>query len=182
MTDNADGTEAENTEAPEQDESPAQATQAPDEVTKLRSRNAGLDAKVTSLNDSLKEAQARADAAEARAIALAEGKDNGDAELRAQLAAKDAALETVKREAALARIEAKYPETFAVLGDSAASLSADKLAEAEARFQGVADAVPSSPIGNNPPRGTQAAPKTAKERYEAELATFKATPLPWLGE
>jgi hypothetical protein len=139
---------------------------APDEVTTLRSRNAGLDAKVTSLTKLQSEAVARAEAAEARALELAAGKDNGDKELRAQLEALQKENATAKRDALLARIEGKYPETFAVLGEAAANLSADKLAEAEARFKGVAEpAAPGRPIGNNPPRtqGPTGGPSTGTE-------------------
>lgn len=164
MTENA-GTTPETPEAQEPAaELPATGTVVvPDEVTTLRSRNAGLDAKVSALQ--LAEKAAKAEAAEAKAALAAyeQGKVGSEAALASQLQAKEAELEKVRKDAQLARIEAKYPETFAVLGEAAANLSADKLAEAEARFKGVAAEVETTqrPIGNNPSR-TQGGASTAQ--------------------
>lgn len=179
MADNENGTTSEATEAQE----PATATGTqPDELVTLRSRNAGLDAKVTSLSQKAAAEKARADAAEARALALADAKENGDAELRAELERIKAESAKTREEAKLARIEAKYPETFSVLGQSAASLADDQLAAAEARFAGVAAGAgaPARPIGNNPSRvGSTSGPQTAKERLADMEAKIRATPIPW---
>lgn len=151
-------------------------TPQPDEVTTLRSRNAGLDAKVTSLSQQYAAEKAAREAAEARALALAESKENGDQELRAQLGRERAALALAQREAALARIEAQYPETFAVLGETAATLSADQLAAAEARFKGVAasgDTPP--PLGANPARTSSAPAKNIEDMTTAELKAHMRT-------
>jgi hypothetical protein len=172
MADGNEGTAPVEGQAPVIDAAPAAAASGtvtqPDEVTTLRSRNAGLDAKVTELSKAEKAAIARAEAAEARAIELANGKDNGDAELRAQLSAKDEELGKVRREAALARIEAKYPETFGVFGDTAASMTEDQLAASEARFAGVTETSTPTPAGINAPRVIAGA-KAIEDMTAAEL-------------
>jgi len=145
-----------------------------DEVTTLRSRNAGLDAKVTEL---MKATQAAQDAAAAAAQKLADyesGKVQADEALRAQLQAKEAELAQVARDAALARIEAKYPETFAVLGEAAASLSVDQLAASEARFAGVPATVETkvpTPVGNSAARQPSQA-KDPESMSSAELQAY----------
>lgn len=138
------------------------------EVTTLRSRNAGLDAKVTSLSEANKAAIARAEAAEARALALAEGKENGDQELRAQNEQLKADAASARQEALLNKIEAKYPETFGVLGAVAATLTEDQLAASEARMVGVESGNP-APLGANPSRAGAGAPKAIEDMNVAEL-------------
>lgn len=173
MSDTNEGTTEGAAEAqPVESDAPATGTQtAPDEVTTLRSRNAGLDAKVTALSASEKAAIARAEAAEQRALELAEGKDNGDAELRAQLSAKEQELADIRREAALARIEAKYPETFGVLGEAAAALTADQLAASEARFAGVPieTTTQPTPVAGNAPRQPAGGAKAIEDMSVKEL-------------
>ena len=155
MADNQAGTTPETGQAQTDPtaSAPTGTAQPQDEVTTLKSRNAGLDAKVSALLTA--ESTAKAEAAEARAklAAYEQGKVGSDEALRTQLQAKETELATARQEALLARIEAKYPETFAVLGEAAANLSADKLAEAEARFKGVSSEETSvKPKGNNPAR------------------------------
>ena len=184
MTENA-GTTPETAEAQTPAaELPATGTPVvPDEVTTLRSRNAGLDAKVSALQTAEKAAKAEAADAKAALAAYEQGKVGSEVALAERLKAKDAELEAVRKEAQLARIEAKYPETFAVLGEAAANLSADKLAEAEARFKGVAAAETTQrPIGNNPSR-TQGGASTAQtnpgeETLEQMRKRIFAMPLP----
>ena len=152
MADNENGTTTEVTEVQKTAEKPATVTQ-PDELVTLRSRNAGLDAKVSSLLEAEKVATAKATAAEAKLAAYEAGKVGGDEALRAQLQVSKDETATARREAALARVEAKYPETFAVLGEDAVNMSAAKLAETEARFRGVPDETDHGrPVGNNPAR------------------------------
>ena len=184
MTDEIAGTTPTPTEA--QTAAPAETgtPSAPDEVTTLKSRNAGLDAKVTALIESQKKAEAAAAEATAKLSAYEAGKVGADEALRAQLQAKEAELETVRKEAALARIAAQYPETFAVLGEATASLSADKLAEAEARFKGVAETKTPPPIGTNPSR-TQGGASTAQvnpaeDTVEAARNRLRNLVPPWV--
>lgn len=180
MTDGNAGTPNPTDQAPAAETTPvvpaSGTAPAVDEVTTLRSRNAGLDAKVTELSKSEKAAIARAEAAEARAIELANGKDNGDAELRAQLSAKDKELEAALKDGLLARIEAKYPETFSVLGEAAAALTADQLAASEARFAGVPaeSNTPPTPVGTNAPRPAAGSAKAIEDMSVQELLAEQA--------
>lgn len=168
-------------EAPEAGAAPAAAaTGTPaqaDEVTTLRSRNAGLDAKVTALMAETASEKAAREAAEQKLRDYEAGKVGADEALRAQLEAKEAELATERRATALARIEAKYPETFSVLGDAAASLTADQLAASEARFAGVpAESSTPVPVGTGAARVPAAGPKPIEdmnvEELKAHLHTF----------
>lgn len=169
-------TETENagtsSEAPE---APATGTPAatPDEVTTLRSRNAGLDAKVTELSLAKAAAEAAATAAATKLADYEAGKVNADEALRAQLAAAQVETEKARREAVLASVESKYPETFAVLGEASASLTADQLAASEARFRGVpAEATETTtkptPLTTGAPR-PPATTKSIEDMTAAEL-------------
>jgi hypothetical protein len=134
------------------------------EVTTLRSRLAGLDAKVTALQGETAAEKSAREAAEQKLRDYEAGKVNADEALRAQLAEKETEAAAARRDAALARIEAKYPETFAVLGEAAASLTADQLAASEARFAGVpAPVETSTPV---PPANNGARPPTTRKNIE----------------
>lgn len=183
MPNTNEGTAAPAGEAQTTEEAPAQtaapeATGTPvpaDEVTTLRSRNAGLDAKVTELTKARLAAEEAAAQAATKLAQYESGVVKGDEALRAQLQAKEAELNAARQEASLARIAAAYPETFAVLGDAAANMPADKLAEAEARFKGVA-ALPAEsntppPVGNNAARPLAPGIKPVEDMT---LAEFKA--------
>lgn len=121
-------------EAPAKADAPKDAPVAQDEVSLLRSRYAGQTAKVTELQTAKAALQAERDALRAERDALKTGEVNKDEALKALLAAKDEEIAAVRRETALARIEAKYPETFAELGEATASFSEEKLASLEARL------------------------------------------------
>jgi hypothetical protein len=170
MDENA-GTTTEAAEAPKPADKPATDTQsAPDEVTTLRSRNAGLDAKVTELTKASKAAEQKAADALAKLQAYEEGKVGSEEALRAQLQRVEAEAAQARREAKVARIEAKFPETFKVFGDAVAEMGEDKLAEAETRFKGVPaeSDTPPKPLGNNPSR-TQGAASDAQTGGEETL-------------
>ena len=176
MTDENAGTPPVEGEAPAAGTAPATGTPpAADEVTTLRSRNAGLDAKVTELTNATKLAEQRAaEAAQKLADYEAGTVSKGEA-LRAQLASKEAELAQARQEAQVARIAAKFPETFGVLGDAAAALTEDQLAASEARFAGV-PATPETPkpMGANPPR-TPGGAKSIEDMTAAELRAHLAT-------
>ena len=178
MTDTSAGATPESEEAQQVAAAVTTGTPPPvDEATTLRSRNAGLDAKVTSLIQQAATEKARADAAEARALALASDKENGDAELRALVEAQKLLIAKTAAEAKLARIEAKYPESFGVLGDAAAGLTDDQLAANEARlvagFAGQTETP--TPVGANPGRTQSALPKAIEDMTTAELRKHLAT-------
>lgn len=182
MTETAGTTEAtaEGQQDAGQTPAPAAAPQSADEVTTLRSRLAGLDAKVTSLTQETAKERAAREAAEQKLRDYEAGKVGADEALRAQVEQKEAELALVRKEAALARIEAKYPETFSVLGQAAAALTPDQLAASEARFAGVA-APPETPVplGSNPARPQAPAAKAIEdmsiEELKAHLRTFPAS-------
>jgi len=172
MTDTNEGATPESEEAQQAAATATVGTPTPvDEVTTLRSRNAGLDAKVTSLIQQAAVEKARADAAEARALALASDKENGDAELRALVEAQKLLIAKTAAEAKLARIEAKYPESFGVLGDAAAGLTDDQLAANEARLTArfAGEIETPTPVGANPGRTQSAVPKAIEDMTAAEL-------------
>lgn len=160
-------------EAPE---APATGTPAaaPDEATTLRSRNAGLDAKVTELTLAKAAAEAAAQASATKLADYEAGKVNADEALRAQLAAAQGETATARKEAALALVEAKYPETFAVLGEASASLTADQLAASEARFRGVPAEPTETTIKPTPlSTGTARPPTTAKNIEDMSAAELR---------
>jgi len=180
MADNDAGTTAVVDQAPEGTE-PATGTEpqgtapAVDEVTTLKSRNAGLDAKVTTLSQQIAQERAAREAAEARALELAQGKTNGDEELRAQLTKAQEVIAAAEKRAQIADIKATYPEAYSVLGDVVANMTPDALAAAEARFLGVPAESnrPPEPIGNNAAR-PQTGVKSIQEMNLAELKAYMA--------
>jgi hypothetical protein len=150
-----------------------QAASTPDNT--LLSRIAGLDAKVTALvNETAREKAAR-EAAEQKLRDYEAGTVGADEALRAQVAAKDAELAQVRKEAALTAIKAQYPETFSVLGEAAATLTADQLAASEARFAGPAETSAPVPVGINAarqPAGTKAIEDMSIAELEKHLKTM----------
>lgn len=174
MTDtNAEGTEVQTPEAQPDAGTPKVGT---DEVTTLRSRNAGLDAKVTSLIATSAAEKQRADAAEARLRELLDGaaatNEDFGARLRTLEAERDEALKLAKS----GLLSSKFPETYKVFGDAVASMSEAALAEAEARFAGVAaeSNTPPTPVGNNVTRPAQTTAKSIEEMSLDELKQYGA--------
>jgi hypothetical protein len=147
----------------------------PDEVTLLKSRTAGLDAKVTELQLKATVAEQAAAAAVAKLADYEAGKVQADEALRAQLALKDVAMAKVLRDAALLHVETKYPETFGVLGAVAATLTEDQLAASEARFAGVVESGAPTPLGSNPARTLAPAAKAIEDMSLAELRKHLGT-------
>lgn len=144
--------------------------------TTLLSRIAGLDAKVTSLTQETAKEKAAREAAEQKLRDYEAGKVGADEALRAQVEAKDAELAKVRQEARLAKIEAKYPETFGVLGEAAAGLTDDQLAASEARFVGVGESsTPQKPLGNNQQRQQASGSKAIEDMSPAELRAHLKT-------
>jgi chromosome segregation ATPase len=175
MTDTNEGTTQEAGEAQvELGETPA-ASDTPDftaEVTTLRSRNAGLDAKVTELSKSQKALTEETATLKASLTEAQKGVVDKDEALRAQLQAKDDELTAVRREIAMTKVQSQYPEAFAELGDAAAALEPEKLAALEARLSGATDSgEPPRPQGANPGRAQSAGPKAVEDMSLAELET-----------
>jgi hypothetical protein len=157
---------------PEANTAPAAGTPAPvDEVTTLRSRNAGLDAKVSTLMQQIAAEKAAREAAEAKAQEYVSGRANEDEDTRALLQRLSAELESAKTVAKVADLRAKYPETYSVLGDAISGLTEEALAASEARFLGVPaeSNTPPKPVGNNAARPLAPANKPIEEMTLAEL-------------
>lgn len=163
---------------------PAPAAAASQQDTTFLSRIAGLDAKVTSLVESNTAKDKELETLRKQIADAQAGVVNADEALRAQVAAKDAELAQARTDAALARIEAKYPETFSVLGAAAATLTVDQLAASEARFAGVPSetTTPPIPVGTGAPRTPAPGAKAIEDMSLAELeASLKAMPRSVLG-
>jgi hypothetical protein len=163
----------------EQGGSPAPAgTPAPvDEVTTLRSRNAGLDAKVTTLMQQIADERKAREAAEAKANEYISGKANEDQDTRALLQRLNAELEAAKRAAGAATLATKYPEAYTLLGEAIAGMTEDTLAATEARLRGVPveSHTPPVPVGNAPSRTPSAAPKNIEDMSLTELKEYSKT-------
>jgi hypothetical protein len=177
MTDNA-GTNDGDVEVPAAEGTseapPTSATQTPDEVTRLKSRAAGLDAKVTELSRSEAAAKAERDAALARLNDYEAGKVGNDEALKSQLQAKDAELAEARREASVARLQATYPESYLELGDAIANLTPEKLASIEARLSGVPSEDDSpTPRRSNPAR-TPGTPTRGNGLEDLSIEDLKA--------
>lgn len=165
MADDNDGT------APATDATPAAPAaaevQTPDELATLKSRNSGLNAKVTELQKQLADERTGRTAAEQAAA----GKAGTDDVLNKRIAELTEELEAGKRSAALAQKGASYPEAYKELGEDIATMSSEKLAALEARLTSAKDSGEEQetprPVGNNPQRTT--GPKNIEDMTSAEL-------------
>jgi len=172
----ADGTAP----AEEADASAAAAAQTPDELATLKSRNSGLNKANTELQQALAAEKAARAAAEKAADDLRTGKTSEQEALQKLLDDAKAEVQKTKDEATLARIEAKYPETFALFGESAKTMSAEVLAASEARLTGAPDEVETTaptpkPVGNSParPSGAKSYEDMTRDELKAAWANVK---------
>ena len=161
-------------EAPAEGAAPAATPATPDELATLKSRNSGLNAKVTELQKQLADERNARTAAEQAAA----GKAGTDDVLNKRIAELQAELEANKKAVALAQAGAKYPEAYALLGDGIAGMPSENLAALEARLTAAKDGgeAPETPkpVGNNPARGNVGA-KNIEDMTSAELqAAMKA--------
>lgn len=183
MADGNEGTTAPEAEAqstaPEGEAPESQAAGTPpqvDEVTTLRSRNAGLDAKVTKLQDTAKAEKARADELQKKLDDYISGKASEDEDTRALLLRLNSELAASQAAAKVAGLAVKYPETYGTVGDAIAAMSEDQLEAAEARFRGVPveSNTPPPPVGNNAQRPAAAGTKPLEEMTLDELKAHGA--------
>lgn len=169
MTDTLTDPASASTETPAEGNKPdAAVTQTPDELAALKSRNSGLNSKVTELQDQLKAERAGRTAAEEAAA----GKAGTDDVLNKRIKELEAKLEAGEKAAAIATLGAKYPESYAELGEAIATMTSEKLASLEARLTGAKDSgaeeeTTEKPVGNNPQRGA-AGPKAIEDMTSAE--------------
>lgn len=118
----------------------------------LQSRYAGQTAKVNTLTEQNRILQEQLAAAQRERDEARTGVTTADEAAKALIAAKDEEIARERQERQLERIEIKYPETFAELGEAAVGLSEDKLASMEARLKGAAAGEVETPT----PRGMNA--------------------------
>lgn len=180
MPDITDGTAPEGAEAPVVDAKAAAAAApaTPDELTTLKSRNSGLNSKVTELQE-----QIRAEKA-ARELAEAAVRDSGkgDEALRQQLADAQKVIAEQAKQVQLASMKTAYPEAAELLGEGIVGMAPEVLAAMETRLRGVAQTDPATgevetpvPVGNNAQRTT--GPKNIEDMTSAELqAEIKKLP------
>jgi hypothetical protein len=175
--DNNVGTEPQVDEAqPQADQAtePATQTGTPDlvaEVTTLRSRQAGQDAKITALLKSVQDAEAARNDLQARLDAALNGQA-GESEFAERLAAKDREIAALKIATVAADRKGKFPEAAAELPQEVfASLDEAALASLEARLTGVPveSNAPPPPVGNNAARQPAGSAKRIEEMSLAEL-------------
>lgn len=155
MTDTIDATAA----STGTDPAAASAAAAPDprdtELASLRSRNSGLNAKVTDLQKQVEALTGELGTARAGLT----DKESADADLRAQLAEAQKSIATLTRTNEVNAIAAQYPEAFKELGEGIHGMKPETLASLEARLSGAAAPAAGEeqtetprPVGNNPQR------------------------------
>ena len=173
----ANETQNEGTPTPEGEAQTAQPTGTPpqvDEVTTLRSRNAGLDAKVTSLSQTLAAETAARAAAEAKVQEYISGKAVEDGDTRALIQRLEAERNAAMQAAKAGLLGAKYPEAFGLLGEAISAMSEDTLAATEARLRGIPQEsnTPPVPVAVNAGRTSAPATKSISDMSLAELKDY----------
>lgn len=168
MTDIDTDTAPDGAGTPVEADASAAAPATPDELATLKSRNSGLNAKVTELQ---KQLAAERDARTAAEQAAA-GKAGTDDVLNKRIAELQTELEANKKAVALAQAGAKYPEAYALLGEGISGMPSENLAALEVRLTAVKDdgGAPETPkpVGNNPTRGNVGA-KNIEDMDSKEL-------------
>ena len=141
------------------------------ELASLRSRNQGLNAKVTELQTQIGTLTTELGTARAGLT----DKESAYADLRAQLAKANDTIANLTRQNEAAALSARFPEAAKELGDSIAGMKPETLAALEARLAGAAASTQSEgleetprPVGNNPQR-TTSGPKPIEEKTVEEL-------------
>lgn len=152
-----------------------------DEVSLWKSRHNGQTAKVGELTGKLTAEVTAREAAERKLAEYEAGKIGADEALASQLEAEKAARVALESEIKLTKLQARFPEAIAELGQDAALLLGDeKLAALEARLTGsVADDEPPTPQkpANGPRTSNQGKPKP--ETADEITARIEAMPRPW---
>lgn len=154
----------------------AAGSQADGDASLSQSRFNGLNAKLGETVNQLKAAQAAQAKAEADLESLRTGTVTADEAAKAQVAAAQAELAQERMARQVESLKARFPETFDVFGDTAATFTADVLAASEARLAGEGN--DPTPLRHNEPRsGTkQPAKEGTAADAEAELMSMK---VPW---
>lgn len=107
-----------------------------DRVTLLESRLSGLEARLSESGRAKSTAEKERDAALQRLADYEAGRLKDDEASQSALKAAVDRAAAAETSAKLARIEARFPETYAVFADATANMTDEQLAAAEARFTG----------------------------------------------
>ena len=143
-----------------------------------QSRFNGLNAKYGETASQLKAEQERAAKLAADLEALQSGKVNADEAAKAQVEAIRKELEQERMARQVESLKARFPETFEVFGDTAATFTADVLAASEARLAGGESPEGGTPRKHNESRSTGTTP--AKEETAADVeARLLSMKVPW---
>lgn len=157
-----------------------------DRVTLLESRLTGLEARLTEAGRGRTAAEKERDEARSRLAEYEQGKITDNEAFQAELQRERDRAAAAEKSARLAQIEARYPEAFSVLGETAAGLTEEVLAATEARFKGTPSAEeeePPTPRNPTEKRSVGAKPAAGDTESVESLATmrarFKGLTAPW---
>lgn len=155
----------------------ADGSQAGGDASLWQSRFNGLNAKFGATQAQLDaEKKARADLA-AELEALRSGKVSADEAAQAKVNEVLTALEAERTARKVESLKAKFPETFEVFGETAATFEESVLAASEARLAGAGD--DPTPLRHNESR-SGAARKPAQEETAADVeARLLSMKVPW---
>lgn len=147
-----------------------------DEVSLLRSRLNGQTAKVGELTNAQTAAQARIQQLEADLAAARGEKVTADEAAKALVEASKAELAAERAARVLEAKKARFPESFALLGDAAAALGETELAANEARLLG--DGEPPVPLKHNESKSSAASNGGEKKAKSAADLTAELLAMP----
>lgn len=158
----------------------------PDQVSLLTSRLNGQTAKVGELTRQLGEKDSAITALQAQIDAFEKGKVGADEAAKAQVAAIQKVLDEERAARRTDGLKARFPETFAVFGDTASTFTEDVLAASEARLvkgggaaESEEDEPPTPQTHNESRSASMGAGKAAKPETAADIrARLEATPWP----
>lgn len=157
-----------------------------DQVSLLTSRLNGQTAKVGELTRQATEKDSTIAALQARIAEFEAGKVSADEAANARVAAIQKELENERASRKTDTLKARFPETFAVFGDTASTFTEDVLAASEARLvkgggaESGEDNEPPTPQTHNESRSASSGTgKAAKPETAADVrARLEATPWP----
>lgn len=155
----------------------ADGSNADGDASLWQSRFNGLNAKLGETVGAKKAAEEERDRLAKELEALRTGTVSADEAAKAQVEAIRKELESERQARQVEALKARFPETFEVFGDTAATFTPDVLAASEARLVGEGN--DPTPLRHNESRsGTTSRP--AKEETAADVeARLLSTKLPW---
>src|SRR5689334_2914255 len=155
----------------------ADGSQAGGDASLWQSRFNGLNAKFGTTQAELKAEKEAREKIAAELEALRSGKVSADEAAQAKVNEVLTALEAERTARKVESLKAKFPETFEVFGDAAATFEEGVLAASEARLAG--EGADPTPLKHNESRSSAGSKKPAEKTaadVEAELLSMK---VPW---